>query len=203
MLPNPIKKFVDIFSQLPSIGPRQATRLAFYLFNLGPSEVGELAQSIADLQNLRRCPSCFFIHGGGGGLCHICGDERRRKDIVMVVEKETDLISLEKAGGFQGRYFVTGDLKKRGILESEQKMKLNSLKSSIKKEFGAPPEGGAEEIILAFNPTTYGDYNASLLSQELKDCAKKITRLGRGIPTGGEIEFADEETLGGALQNRR
>ena len=192
MIPEPIRKFADTFSSLPSIGPRQAIRLAFYIINSGKGSIQGLASAIAGLQQLKTCPFCFFIHDSESHLCYICDNPQRRKDIIMVVEKETDLISLEKTNKFNGRYFVIGNLKKNGVLETEQKLKINNLKARDK----------AEEIILAINPTTYGDINAGLLAHELKDCAKKITRLGRGIPTGGEIEFADEETLGSALDNR-
>ncbi len=116
----------------------------------------------------------------------------------MIVEKETDLISLERPGTFTGRYLIIGELKKNGVLESFQKLRLNQFKDFITRELG----GRAEEIILAMNPTTYGDLNAAMLTRELRDFSKKITRLGRGIPTGGEIEFADEDTLGQALERR-
>jgi len=198
MLPEPIKKFVDLFSNLPSIGPRQATRLAFYLASLGKEQISQLAQSLAGLQQLKRCPSCFATYQNPEAQCLICLNSQRRRDVIMVVEKETDLVSLEKTKKFAGRYLVLGELRKTGLLEPEQKLRINSLKNLIKKEGG----GQAEEIILAINPTTYGDLNAATLAQEFKDFAKKITRLGRGIPTGGEIEFADEDTLSGALSNR-
>lgn len=118
--------------------------------------------------------------------------------MIAIVEKETDLMSIEKAKKFLGRYLVLGDIGKDGILDPEQKLRLNHLKATVQKNFGQ-----AEEIILALNPTTLGDIEASLLAQELKPIAKKVTRLGRGLPTGGEIEFADEDTLGGALENRK
>lgn len=189
MLPDPIKKFIHVFSRLPSIGPRQATRLAFYLTNLGKDSIAEMAEAVYGLKDLKCCPECFLtIHG----QCPICYDSSRRKDIVAIVEKETDLMSLEKTGKFRGIYLVLGDLGKTGMLDPEQKLKINHLKSR------AP----LEEIILAINPTAYGDINAGLIAQELRGCAKKISRLGRGIPTGGEIEFADEDTLGSALDNR-
>lgn len=116
----------------------------------------------------------------------------------MIVEKETDLMSLEKAKRYQGRYFIIGDLKKNSAFDTEQKLRINTLKAYIKNHL----DNRAEEIILAINPTTHGDLHTSLIAQELAGVSKKITRLGRGIPTGGEIEFADEETLGGALINR-
>ena len=116
----------------------------------------------------------------------------------MIVEKETDLISLERPKKFSGRYLVLGELTKSGVLESVQKLRLNNLKEFIKRELN----GQAQEIIVAINPTAYGDLNAMIISKELEGFSKKITRLGRGIPTGGEIEFSDEETLGQALERR-
>jgi len=115
----------------------------------------------------------------------------------MVVEKETDLMSIEKTGSFDGVYMVIGELTRSGALEEEQKKRLETLKQTIAKK-----SIQATEIILALNPTTYGDITASLIQKELAPYAKKITRIGRGIPTGGEIEFADEETLNHSLQRR-
>ena len=101
----------------------------------------------------------------------------------------------EKTNKFKGRYFILGAIHKTGILEEWQKLRLENLKKYLRKD-------QAEEIILAFNPTSQGDYNASLIAKELKPFAKKISRLGRGLPVGGEIEFADDETLGSALERR-
>jgi len=207
MLPQPIKNFISAFSGLPGIGPRQATRLAFKLITSGRNTIEELSKSVAELKNLKICANCFFPNADIRGLnankrennlCDICHNPNRRKDIIMIIEKETDLISLERPRKFSGRYLILGDLTKSGILESNQKLRLNSLKNLIKKELN----GQAEEIIIATNPTSYGDLNASIIAKELSGFAKKITRLGRGIPTGGEIEFADEETLGAALERR-
>ena len=116
----------------------------------------------------------------------------------MVLEKETDLLSVEKTGKWNGRYFILGTIAKTGVLEEWQKLRLQSLKNVIAKELG----GQIEEIILALNPTSIGDWNAGVLAKEFAPLAKKISRLGRGLPTGGEIEFADDETLGGALEHR-
>ena len=211
MLPEPIKNFVNQFSKLPSIGPRQATRLAFYITGLGKNNIKEIADAISDLNNLSACARCFRtftqpMAGQAGGLCSFCSDPTREKNLIAIVEKETDLISLEKTRKFNGWYLIIGELHKNGELEPEQKLRLASLKSFIKKELGNPSTGSgqvkAEEIILAVNPTVYGDLNAALLKKELEEYANKITRLGRGIPTGGEIEFADEETLGSAIDKR-
>ena len=206
MLPDRIKKFVESFNALPSIGPRQATRLAFYIKNLGNAAIKEIAQAVAGLSALKTCSSCFFIYEdrtktkseSPNSLCDICANPQRKKTVIAIVEKETDLISIEKTKKFNGRYLILGDLKKDAVLNSAQKLRLNSLKSFLKKE----SDGQAEEIIIAVNPTTYGDLNANIIAQELKGSAKKIPRLGRGIPTGGEIEFADEETLGAAIDKR-
>ena len=198
MLPQPIRRFVDIFSQLPSIGPRQATRLAFHLLGLGQGNLSDLAEVITGLGRLKICPNCFYTHENNDRFCHICANPLRQKNIIMVTEKETDLMSLEKTGKYHGRYLIIGDLKKGLELEPAQKLRLNSLKQMIKNEL----DGKASEIILAINPTTFGDMAATMLANELKEYALKISRLGRGIPTGGEIEFADEQPLASALENR-
>jgi len=197
MLPEPIKKFIEIFSTLPSIGTRQATRLAFKLISNGRAKIEETAEAVSDLKYLKICSRCFFVHQNKDNLCNICSDKTRQQNIIAIVEKETDLISLERTKKFKGRYLVLGELSKTGVFESIQKLRLNNLKDWIKKQGGQ-----AEEIIIAINPTTFGDLNASMIAKELSPFAKKITRLGRGIPTGGEIEFADEETLGQALDRR-
>ncbi|MEK7451618.1 MAG: toprim domain-containing protein [Patescibacteria group bacterium] len=197
MLPEAIKKFVEIFSALPSIGTRQAIRLAFKMIAGGRAKIEETAKAIADLKHLKICRECFFIHSNKGDLCDICANPQRKQSIVMIVEKETDLISIERTKKFNGRYLILGSLTKTGVLESIQKLRLSHLKNRVKKEMGQ-----AEEIILAFNPTTYGDLNTSIIIKELDGAAKKISRLGRGIPIGGEIEFADEETLGQSLERR-
>ena len=205
MLPDPIKTFIQIFSTLPGIGIRQATRLSFKLIDSGKNKIEETAKAISDLKFLKICSECFFIHQNKNNLCDICCDPNRRKNVIAIVEKGTDLISLERTKKFKGHYLILGELTKTGFLESVQKLRLNHLKNLIKKEFPLTDSGQggqAEEIIIAINPTTYGNINASIIAKELSPFAKKITRLGRGIPTGGEIEFADEETLEQALERR-
>ena len=222
MFPEPIKNFINIFSKLPSIGPRQATRLAFYLISGGKNKLKEASKAIADLETIKICSNCFFIHSNTDNLCNICRDENRKKDLIMVVEKETDLTSIERTKKFTGRYLVLGELTKNGILDSSHKLRLNVLKNYIKKlpasasshsesneeshKTSQPSSEAtasqAQEIIIATNPTTYGDLNAMVIKKELEGFAEKFSRLGRGIPTGGEIEFADEETLEQALKRR-
>lgn len=199
MTPEPVKRFIAAFSALPAIGPRQATRLAFYLVSQGKAAIGELARALEGLTELNQCADCFnTMHAASGGRCPICTDPKRRRDQIAIVEKETDLIALEQTKKFMGRYLLLGTIAKDGIFSPAQKLRLQHLQRTIKDELG----GAASEILIALNPTTYGDMDAALLVTELKPFAKTITRLGRGLPTGGEIEFADEETLGGALKHR-
>lgn len=198
ILPDSIKKLINILSYLPSIGPRQATRLVFYLINKGQNEIINLSKSIESLNKIKICSFCFFPHENQNELCNICKNPERDKSTIMIIEKETDLISLEKANNFNGRYFIIGEVSKKGILEEWQKLRLQNLKSFIQKELNSK----AKEIILAFNPDTLGNFAASVIEKEIKDFTNKISRLGRGLPTGGEIEFADDETLKNAIQNR-
>ncbi len=197
-IPEVIKKFVDIFSELPGIGPRQAVRLAFYFIHQGLAYETEAAKTLANLRNIKICKQCFYIHENADGYCEICRNPKRNQRVIAIVEKETDLMSLESTGNFEGRYLILGDLRKNGVLETEQKLRLQSLKAWIGEELG----GKAEEIIVAINPSTYGDLNASMITKEMDGMALKISKLGRGIPTGGEIEFADDETLRSALDRR-
>ncbi|MEK7547055.1 MAG: hypothetical protein AAB536_02665, partial [Patescibacteria group bacterium] len=227
-LPDSFQKLADLLADLPSIGPRQAIRLVFHLIHQGQNNIQNLSQQIAELKKIKICERCFFIHQNagstsfdktqdksfttGGALCDICQNPSRRQDIIAVVEKETDLMSLENTGRFNGRYFILGVIPKSGILENWQKLRLQGLKTFIEKNLPNPSTGSpqsdsgqagqagqAEEIILGFNLTSVGDFNSSLLEKELKPLSKKISRLGRGLPTGGEIEFADDDTLGAAL----
>jgi len=201
-LPPPIQAVVDELSRLPSIGPRQAIRLAFYLIGEGKENIRGLAIGVAGLADIKICERCFFIHQNPDTLCDICRDPNRKQSLIMVVEKETDLVSLENTKKFPGRYFIIGEIPKTGFLEDWQKLRLQSLKSFIEKPAPAGLGGKADEIIFAFNPTATGDLQSSILMKEIAPLAKKISRLGRGLPTGGEIEFADDTTLGSALERR-
>lgn len=197
-LPAPIKKLASELAALPSIGPRQATRMAFHLAHEDPTNIRGLAAAVEGLSRLTPCERCFLIHDGDDRLCSICKNGARNERVVMVVEKETDLVSLENTGRFKGRYLVVGDLPRAGVLAEEQRRRL----ASLAKTLAALPDGKAEEIILAFDPTNLGDFHASLVAKELAPYAQKMTRLGRGLPSGGEIEFADDETLGSAFEGR-
>ena len=195
MFPEKIQNVANLLAKLPGIGPRQAARIALHLASLPKQSRFDLREGLSDLDALNRCEICQQICNRKGELCEICSDLKRDVTTVAVVEKETDLSTLEKTGQFKGRYLVLGPLSRDGILTPEHKRRLDILKKNS-------PDGGYAEIILALSPTTYGDVNASVIEQELRLSAKQVTRLGRGIPTGSEVEFADEETLSAALRNR-
>jgi recombination protein RecR len=197
-LPASIKALAAELSELPSIGPRQALRLAFHLVHRGRTHTDNLAATLAGLNLLKTCERCFFTHENLGAFCSICENGSRNEKVVMIVEKETDLISVENTNRFKGRYLVLGQMPRTGILTEKQKQRL----ATLVKNLSALPGKKADEIILAFNPTGLGDFHASLVIKELTPFALKMTRLGRGLPSGGEIEFADDETLGSALEGR-
>ena len=205
-LPEPVRKLAHALAELPSIGPRQATRLAIFLAAQDGAVRAEIMRRLGELANIKLCARCYFMHQRDGDLCDICADPARDPALVMIVEKETDLISLENTTKFRGRYFIIGPIPKIGTLADWQRERLAKLKASIagelKDQAPQPGSGQAREIILGFNPSSIGDFNATLIMKELGGLAKKMTRLGRGLPTGGEIEFADDDTLGASLEGR-
>lgn len=197
-IPVLIRQFVDAFAELPGVGPRQAIRLAFYFIGQGGGFNEKISDAVLSLKNIKLCKECFNITANGNGICEICSDEKRDKSLIAIVEKETDLISMENTKKFNGTYLILGDLRKTGIIDAGQKNRIAVLKDRINRNL----DGKAQEIIIAFNPTTYGDINNQIVAKELQPFTEKISRLGRGIPTGGEIEFADEETLSEAIKRR-
>ena len=193
-----IRKLIDLFSKFPTVGPRTAARFVFYLLKLPKEEIENLISSINELKNnIKICKLCFNPFQGDGEICEICQKPSRGKSLLCLVEKETDLISIEKTKKYNGLYFILGGtvpvLKKTDI----EKLRVKELEERIKSH----PE--IKEIILATNPTTEGEATALYLERLLKPFNKKITRLGRGLPVGGELEYADEETLSSALESRR
>lgn len=197
-IPNIIKDLADSLSKLPGIGPRQAIRIAYYLAGRGRGAVLGIVKNLAAFTRLSTCPQCFYPHDGATDLCSICSDRERDSGIIAVVEKETDVASLETSGAFNGRYFILGEIRKNGVLGNEERLRLSSLKNNITDNLG----GKADEILIGFDHTAYGDMGGEIVIKELSPYAKKITRLGRGIPTGGEVEFADPETLSEAIKRR-
>jgi recombination protein RecR len=192
-----IQKLIDLFSKFPTVGPRTAARFVFYLLRLQKEEIKELTSAILKLQeNIKLCKFCYKSFETEGELCEICRDSRRNKTLICVVEKETDLIPIEKTKKYQGLYFILG-----GTIPALKKEELKKLR--IKELLEKVKSSEIKEIIVAINPTTEGEATALYLERLLKPLNKKITRLGRGLPVGAELEYADEETLSSALESRR
>ncbi|MFH1036598.1 MAG: recombination mediator RecR [Patescibacteria group bacterium] len=193
-----IQKLIDMFSKFPTIGPKTAARFVFYLIGLKKTEADELASAISELKrDIKICSFCFNPFEGEGDLCQICANPVRDKSILCVVEKEPDLSSIEKTKKYNGRYFILGGTVSRLKKADVEKLKIKDLETRVKNN----PE--IREIILAINPTADGEATTLYLERFLKSYNKKITRLGLGLPIGGELEYADEETLSNALEGRK
>ncbi|MEK7076911.1 MAG: toprim domain-containing protein, partial [Patescibacteria group bacterium] len=173
MIPNVIKNFIEAFRKLPGIGPRAATRLAFFIGDMDEETRGTLASSLKNLGALERCERCFFIKEEGNHLCQICGNAARDQKTIAIVEKDTDILTLERAREFKGTYLVLGTLEEHGVLEESHKKRLEHLKKRITEELG----GSAEEIILAINPHAFGDMLYEIIKRDCKNMARNITRL--------------------------
>ena len=198
-----IQKLINLFSKFPTVGPRTAARFVFYLLRLEKKEIEELTSAILKLkENVKLCDSCFKSFEPSSAvaseskLCEICKDPRRNKTLICIVEKETDLIPIEKTKKYQGLYFILGGTVSALTKEELKKLRIKELLERVKN-----PE--VKEIIIALNPTTEDEATVLYLERLLKPLNIKITRLGRGLPVGGELEYADEETLSSALEGRR
>jgi recombination protein RecR len=197
MFPPTIKKLIELLSKFPGVGPRTATRFAFYLVKKEKKEVEELAKTILDLkEKIKLCKLCFKPFENKGEICEICHDKTRDRSLLCLVEKETDLEAIEKTKKYKGLYFILGGPVSAIKKEELKKLRMDELEERVKNR-------EIKEIIIATNPTTEGEAIALYLERKLKNLGKKITRLGRGLPTGGELEYADEETLGAAFEGRK
>lgn len=197
MYPPAIQKLIAIFSKFPTIGPRTAARFVFYLLKTPDAEVKEIAESIASLKSaVKQCSFCFNPFEGEGNLCEICKNPRRNQTILCIVEKETDLVPIEKTKKYPGRYFILGGALSRFNREDLKDLRTEELLARANQK-------EIQETIIATNSTIEGESTALYLERILKPLGKKITRLGRGLPLGGELEYADEETLGSALEGRK
>ncbi|MBZ9578480.1 recombination mediator RecR [Patescibacteria group bacterium] len=205
MYPRSIQKLIDIFSKFPTVGPRTATRFVFYLMKTKKEEIEDLIKSITNLkEKVKICSFCFNSFEGGNNLCKICSDPSRNKTLLCIIEKETDFISIEKTKKYKGLYFILGGTVSKLKKQDLEKLKIKELTERIKKpeKFGIP-DTKFTEIIIATNPTTEGEATALYLERILRPLNKKITRLGRGLPVGAELEYTDKETLGSALEGRK
>ncbi len=211
MLPEPIKNLIDQLSKLPEIGPRAATRLAFFMLNQPDDYLKDFARAVEELkQKTKICRDCFNLTSNT--ICGICADARRDHNIICVVEDILDIIPIERTKRYNGIYHVLGGLIAPVEGLTPEKLHIKELENRI-KNLQQKNEGKTIEIILAFNPTTEGDTTALYLQRVLQPLGMKltlpaygrikITRLGRGLSTGSDLEYADETTLINAFLGRR
>lgn len=197
MLPKSLQNLIDELSKLPGIGPKSAARLAFYLLTKPDGDVTNLGESISNLKkNLKYCSKCFNITEQQ--ICKICEDEKRNQKLLAVVEEPLDIIALEKSGGFSGIYHVLG-----GAISPIDGIGPEDLR--IAQLLGRISGDGIKEIILATNPSLEGEATASYIKDQIgkKGIEISITRIARGLPVGGDLEYADEVTLRRSLEGRR
>jgi recombination protein RecR len=197
ILPGPIQDLINAFSRLPGIGPKTASRLTFYLLTAPDDLSQDLASALSDLKSKTTyCQTCFNITDAGMTQCEICTSEDRDQGLLCVVEEPLDVLALERTQGYQGRYHVL-----RGVLSPIEGIGPDDLKirELIKRVSG----GEIREIILATNPSMEGDATAMYLRQQLAPFEVNVTRLARGLPVGGDLEYADQHTLLRALSGRQ
>lgn len=192
---GPVQELIDELGRLPGIGPKSAQRIAFYLLKVSKEDALRLSRSITSVkEKVRWCTRCFNI--SEGETCDLCADARRESTVVCVVEEPRDLVAVEKTGEFKGRYHVLqGAISPIEGVGPEQ-LRVKELLARIEVE-------GIEEIILCTNPNLEGEATALYLARLLKPLGLKVTRIASGLPVGGDLEYADELTLGRALEGRR
>ena len=197
LLPESIQSVINSLERLPGIGPKSASRLAFYLLR-APDELSQnLATALAELKaKTAFCQECFNITEAGREVCEICESSRRDGSLICVVEEALDVLALERTGGFQGKYHVL-----QGVLSPIEGIGPDDLK--IKQLIARLRSGAVKEVILATNPSMEGDATALYLHQQLEPLGVKVTRLARGLPVGGDLEYADQNTLLRALSGRQ
>lgn len=224
MLPHQLQNLIAQFMRLPGIGPRQAARFVFYLLR-NEIEISALENALLQVRkNIKLCENCFLPSLPSSLNCRICANPHRDKSKICVIEKETDALNLEKTGYFQGCYFVLGGfidpLEKESIAHQRLSILIRQLQSSSspledksassadKPVVGAGEAQRSLEVILALTPRREGDFTSLFIEKQLKPAIEqgfpiKITRLGRGLSSGAELEYADEDTLRNALDGRR
>lgn len=195
-VPLPVERLIEAFSRLPGIGPKTASRLTYYLLRAPEGESLELAHALEEMRPVTRlCPRCFNITLVDMDVCEICGDEARDIGVVCVVEEPLDALAIERTGQFGGRYHVLhGTISPvEGI--GPEDLRIEELVTRVGRE-------KIVELILATNPTLEGEATAMFLKRRLEGSPVRVTRLARGLPTGGDLEYADVSTLSQALEGR-
>ena len=191
----PVQTLIDQLGRLPGIGPKSAQRIAFHLLKLPKEDVERLSHALTDAkERVRFCSVCFNF--AEDDLCPVCADPRRDPSVVCVVEESRDIVALERTGEFRGRYHVLLGVMNpiEGI--GPDQLKIRELMMRISSE-------EITEVIVCTNPNTEGEVTAAYLSRLLKPFSIRVTRPASGLPVGGDLEYADELTLGRAISGRR
>ncbi|MEN8242977.1 MAG: recombination mediator RecR [Chloroflexota bacterium] len=197
LIPEPVQRLIDAFSRLPGVGPKTASRLTFYLLRSAETLSVDLADALTDLkENTGYCEQCHNITTADRTLCEICDHPQRDASLICVVEEPLDVLALERTGGYQGHYHVL-----HGALSPIEGVGPEDIK--VAELVQRVETGGIEEIIIATNPSMEGDATAMFVSQQLTRPGLSITRLARGLPIGGDLEYADQNTLLRALSGRQ
>jgi len=197
ILPAPIQNMVQALSRLPGIGPKTASRLTFYLLNAPDDLAQNLADALRELKSgIAYCQVCFNITDADRRECEICSSTERDSRMVCVVEEPLDVLALERIGAYQGHYHVL-----HGALSPIEGVGPEDLR--IRELLERVRTGKVLEIILATNPSMEGDATAMYLQQQLARYNLRVTRLARGLPVGGDLEYADQNTLLRALMGRQ
>jgi recombination protein RecR len=189
-----VDRLIEEFSKLPGIGRKTAMRLVFYILKEDKTEAERLAQALLDVKDrVKYCSICFNITESDP--CFICQDEKRDKSMICVVEEANDVLALEKTGEYKGLYHVLGGALSPLDGITPENLRIKELLHRVKEE--------VKEIILATNPNVEGEATAIYLSKLIKPLGVRVTRIARGLPVGGDLEFADQVTLMRALEGRR
>jgi recombination protein RecR len=195
MYEGAIQDLIDELGRLPGIGPKSAQRLAFHILQADPADVGRLAAALTRVkETVRFCSICFNV--AEAEQCRICRDPRRTNEIICVVEEPKDVVAIEKTGEFRGRYHVLG-----GAINPLEGIGPDSL--HVRELMVRLGGGAVKELILATDPNTEGEATATYLALLVKPMGLTVTRLASGLPVGGDLEYADEITLGRAFEGRR
>lgn len=192
---GPVQDLVDELGKLPGIGPKSAQRIAFHLLQLPRDDALKLAGAITEAKDkVRWCERCFNV--ASAPLCDICSDDRRDGGLICVVEEPRDVVAVEKTHEYKGRYHVLG-----GALNPLEGIGADQLR--MKELFARIAAEDVSEVILCTNPNVEGEATAMYLAKMLGDLPLTVTRIASGVPVGGDLEYADELTLGRALEGRR
>jgi recombination protein RecR len=193
--PEPVARLIEALQRLPGIGPKTAQRLAFFLLKRPADEVRELSESLlAVKEQIVACRTCFNVTDQDP--CRICADPARDARVLCVVEEPNDMLAMERTGEFKGRYHVL-----LGALSPLDGVGPEDLK--IRELLARLDAGGTTEVILATNPNVEGEATALYLAKLLRPLGVRVTRIARGLPVGGDLEYADQVTLSKALEGRR